>query len=189
MGRTLEVECQGSTSRFTPRKLTRSALYGRKRRVPVDGEGRPCQWAALTRDGRFLLPPGSTATLYLDEDGDVVERDELRSDEAEPDAAPKPDPETAEPVELLALTIRQVYVLEPVAVSDPLEALLAATGICRLAEGDETDKARFLVKNDAGYFLLVGDDIGFELKGLDEADLSVPESAEAWEDLDFAMLE
>ena len=188
MERTLEVACRGSTSRFTTRKLSRSALYGRQRRVPVDAQGRECRAAALTRDGRFLLPLGSTATLYLDDEGDVVERDELRPARAEQAAAPTPEPQAAEPAELLEYTIRQVYVLDPVAVSEQLEALLAETGICRLAEGDGADKARFLVKNDTGYFLLLGEHTGFEFVGQDQADLSVPDADEPWDDLDFAML-
>jgi hypothetical protein len=188
MERMLEVTCRGSTSRFTTRKLSRATLYGRKRQVPVDAQGRECRAAALTRDGRFLLPPGSTATLYLDEHGDVVERDELRPTPVGQDAAPIGEPQAAEPTDLLDHTVRQVYALDPVAVSEPLEALLADTGICRLADDDETDKARFLVKNGAGYFLLVGEQAGFEFVGPDQADLSVPDGDEPWDDLDFAML-
>jgi len=124
MERTLEIACRGSTSRFMTRKLTRSTLYGRRRRVPVDAQGRECRAVALTRDGVFLLPPGSTATLYLDEDGDVVERDELRPAGAEQDAAPTCEPQPVEPAELLGYTVRQVYALEPVAVLASLEALL-----------------------------------------------------------------
>ena len=188
MERTLEVTCGESTSRFTTRKLSRSTLYGRKRRVPVDAQGRECRAAALTRDGRFLLPSGSTATLYLDEHGDIVERDELRSTRAGQDATPTGEPRAAEPAELLDHTVRQVYALEPVAVLEQLEALLAEAGICRLDEGDEAGKARFLMKNDAGYFLLVGEHTGFEFVGPDQADLSVPDADEPWDDLDFAML-
>jgi len=113
MGRTLEVEGQGSARRFTTRRLSRSLLYGRKRWVPVDAQGRECRAAALARDGRFLLPPGSTATLHLDEDGGFVEGEELRP-------------------------------------------ARAGQGAALVGE------AQFLVKNDAGSFLLVGEQAGFE---------------------------
>jgi hypothetical protein len=142
----------------------------------------------LTRDGRFLLPPGSTATLYLDEHGDVVERDELRPARAGHDAASAGEPQAAEPAGLLDHTTRQVYALDPVAVSEQLEALLAETGICCLADRDGAGKARFLVKNEAGYFLLVGEQSGFESVGPDQADFSVPDADEPWDDLDFAMM-
>ena len=156
--------------------------------MPVDGQGRECRAAALTRDGRFLLPPGSTATLYLDEHGDIVGRDEPRPARAEQDAGPTPKPQAAESAEFLEHTTRQVYALGPVAVSEQLEARLTETGICRLVDSDGAGRARFLVKNDAGYFLLVGEHAGFEFVGPDQPDLSIPDSDEPWDELDFAMM-
>ncbi|MCX5670674.1 MAG: hypothetical protein NTU94_05060 [Planctomycetota bacterium] len=188
MERALEVACEGTASSFTVRKLSRATLYGSKRRVPVDAEGRPCRAAALTRDGRFLLPRGTTATLYLDDHGDAVERGELRSARGGGDAASGSEPQAAEAAELLDCTVRHVYALAPVAVSGRLDELLAATGICRLPGGDAGGEARFLVKNDTGYFLLVGEDTSFAPVGTEQADLSIPDAGEPWDDLDLAML-
>jgi len=187
MERTLEVACEGTASSFTVRKLSRATLYGTRRRVPVDAEGRPCRAAALTRDGRFLLPAGSTATLHLDDQGDAVERGELRPARGSQDAASASEPHVAEATELLGCTARQVYALVPVAVSGRLDELLAATGICRLG-GDGSGEVRLLVKNDRGYFLLVGEDTSFEPVGPEQADLSIPDAGEPWGDLDLAML-
>jgi len=188
MERTLEVACGSTASSFTVRKLSRATLYGTRRRVPVDAEGRPCRAAALTRDGRFLLPAGSTATLYLDDQGSAVERGELRSARGGQEAASAPEPQAAETAELLGCTVRQVYALAPVAVSGRLDGLLAATGVCRLDGGDGSGEVRFLVKNAAGYFLLVGEDTSFEPVGPEQADLSIPDAGEPWGDLDLAML-
>ena len=188
MERTLEVACEGTASSFTVRKLSRATLYGSKRRVPVDAEGRECRAAALTRDGRFLLPAGATATLYLDDQGDAVERGELRSMGGGRDRASVREARAAEAAELLDGSARQVYALAPVAVSGQLDRLLATTGICRLDAGDDGGEARFLVKNDAGYFLLAGEDTSFEPVGPEQADLSIPDAGEPWGDLDLAML-
>ena len=49
--------------------------------------------------------------------------------------------------------------------SEPLEGLLAETGICWLDEGGEGGKAQFLVKNGAGCFLPVGEQARFEFVG------------------------
>ncbi|MBM4038166.1 MAG: hypothetical protein FJ290_06585 [Planctomycetes bacterium] len=187
MDRTLEVACEGTGSSFAVRKLSRATLYGTRRRVPVDAEGRECKAAVLTRDGRFLLPPGTTATLYLDGHGDAVERGELRSVQRGRDAASAPEPRPAEAADLLDCAVRQVYALAPVAVSAQLDGLLAATGICRLDSGDEGE-VRFLVRNHAGYFLMVGGPSGFRFMGPDQADLSIPENDGAWDGLDFARL-
>jgi len=188
MERTLEVAWEGTASSFTVRKLSRATLYGTRRRVPVDAEGRECRAAALTRDGRFLLPPGTTATLYLDDQGDAVERGELRPARAGQGAASAPEPQVAEAAEVLEYVVRQVYALVPVAVSSRLNGLLAATGICRLEGGDDSGERRFLVKNAAGYFLMIGEPSGFRSMGPDQADLSIPESDGAWDGLDFARL-
>jgi len=188
MGRTLEVACDGTASSFTVRKLSRATLYGTRRRVPVDAEGRECKAAALTRDGRFLLPRGATATLYLDGHGDSVERGELRAAHGGQGAASASEPQVAEAAEVLDCVVRQVHALAPVAVSGQLDGLLAATGLCRLGCDDSGGEARFLVKNAAGYFLLVGERSGFSFVGPDQADLSIPESDGAWDGLDFFRL-
>jgi hypothetical protein len=190
MARTLAVEVGGTTSSFSLRKLSRSSVYGSKRRVPVDAAGRACRAAALTRDGRFLLPPGSTATLCLDDEGNPVERAEFRAPDEHRDAqGDGGQPQVADAVELLACSIRRVYALTPVAVCGPLETLLAASGVCRLPNTPASDgEARFLVKNTVGYFLLVGEPAGLEFIGPDQADLSIPVTDETWDDLDLAML-
>jgi len=106
-------------------------------------------------------------------------------------AASTSAPQVAETSDLLDCVVRQVYALAPVAVSGRLDELLAATGVCRLDAGDGGDgrgEARFLVKNDAGYFLLVGENAGFALVGPEQADLSIPDAGEPWGDLDLAML-
>ncbi len=188
MERTLRVACEGTASSFTVRKLSRATLYGTRRRVPVDAEGRECKAAALTRDGRFLLPPGTTATLYLDDQGDAVQRGELRAARTGQDVASAPEPQIAEAANLLDCIVRQVYALAPVAVSGRLDELLVATGLCRLDGGDGGAEVRFLVKNAAGYFLMIGESTGFSFVGPDQADLSIPESEGAWDGLDFARL-
>jgi len=188
MERTLEVACEGTASSFAIRKLSRATLYGTRRRVPVDAEGRECKAAVLTRDGRFMLPPGTTATLCLDDHRDAVERGELRAARGGGDAASGSEPQAAEAADLLDCVVRQVYALAPVAVSGRLDELLAATGVCRLDAGDAGGEVRFIVKNDTGYFLLVGEDTSFAPVGPEQADLSIPDAGEPWGDLDLAML-
>ena len=72
--------------------------------------------------------------------------------------------------------------------SGRFDRLLAATGLCRLGRSEDAAEERFLVKNDAGYFLLVGEPSAFRLVGPDQADLSLPDVGEPWDELDLAML-
>ena len=72
--RDLEIRYQGRPSKFAMHPIDRKRLYGFHRKIALDSQGRECSTAHLTRDGRFLLPAGSTAHVYVNEHGDAVER-------------------------------------------------------------------------------------------------------------------
>ena len=73
--------------------------------------------------------------------------------------------------------------------------LLSQGAILRMALPHTTrneNRESFLLGNDTGYFLLIGEQSGFEFIGLAEADLSPPDIGEAGydigDDLDFGMI-
>jgi len=69
----------GPQSRFGFQLIDRDKLYGRRKRVVVDDRGEPCVAGHLSIDGSVLLLGESRALLYLDEQGDVVDRAALVS--------------------------------------------------------------------------------------------------------------
>ena len=141
-----------------------------------------------------LLKIKDNLGFYLDEQGDVVERGQLKAIDGDGDIiAPEgtsPDAvlEVMEAAELLECGITRVYALEPVFICAELEGSLSWGTIYRLAECNGC--RAFLLGNEAGYFLLIGKRTGFEFIGLAEADLSPPdlEAEDMDEDLDFCML-
>jgi len=203
--RIIEIMHNGKTSNFTLTKINRSRLYGSKRRIAVDAHGQECSRAALTRDGRHILPNGGSAMLYLDEQGDVVERNQLRAIDPEGDVI-KPGESTpdaalevvqaGEAAEVLECGITHVYALEPVFICAELEASLSQGAIYRLPFPTPTgsnNRQSFLLGNNTGYFLLLCcERTGFEFIGLAEADLSPPDIGEdgydAGDDIDFGMM-
>ena len=194
MAQTLDVIAEGGQSTFAAARLRRSSLYGARRRLPVDAQGRECRTAALTRDGHYILPAGGAATLYLDEAGDGVERQDLQ---AVGQAVSLFDAEAhtvaaADPSELLDHVVTHVYVLDPVSVAPALDAALGAGAILRLqATGERADRAAFLVKNDGGFFLLLGRPSRFDWIASAHADRSPPEDDVVdgdWETMDFSMM-
>jgi len=200
MHKIIEVTFNGRVSSFTVNKIDRSKLYGSKKRIAVDVQGHECSSAALTRDGRFILPVGGTAMLYLDSQGDVVERNQLQavdpeggngdSEELSPNEAMELGPAVSAD-EVLEYTIINVYMLEPVSIPSELVAILASGIIyCQVSSpASHNGYQSFLLKNDLGYFLLVGEKTGFESIGLDEADLSPLDNNNGGDDgLDFYML-
>jgi hypothetical protein len=194
MRRTIEIAQGEAASVFAVRKLSRATLYGSKRRAAIDAQGRECEPAALTQDGRFVLPRGGTALVYLDENGDAVERSELVSHGSLTDALKQKDGlpfacTPATPRDILACTATRIYRLDTVSISRTLDAALRETGVLRLRQAqedaDEHERA-FLVRNDAGHFLLLGERNGFDFVGPDEPDLSMADD-EMDDDLDLAM--
>ncbi len=197
MQRIFEILYEGKGSSFTVTKIARSKFYGSKQRIPVDAQGHECSRASLTRDGRYILPAGGVAILYLDDQEDVVERNQLQTIDPDGDVM-KPGESTpdtvlelaqvAEATNILECSIAHVYALEPIFISAGLEALLSQGTIYRLPECN--GHQAFLLGNDVGYFLLVGILTGFEFVGLAEADLSPPELDidEVGNELDFTML-
>src|SRR5690349_18004988 len=63
MARAVVVERNGVESRFGFSLVSRARLYGERKRVIVDEEGRPTIGGWLTTDGSMLLLPGARAEL------------------------------------------------------------------------------------------------------------------------------
>lgn len=123
----IEVMFRDQTSSLALRKIDQKSLYGFRRRVGLDPDGRECMTALLTDDGRHLLMNGCTAELYLDEEGDVVERKDLRACDRE-----------GHPLSELPSTMREPQALSgPIMASEFLEQV--TTGVY-LIEGELLDR-------------------------------------------------
>jgi hypothetical protein len=195
MQRIFEVLFNGKTLSFKLTKISRSKLYGSKRRIPIDAQGQECKRAALTSDGMYVLPNGGIAMLYLDTQGDVVERNRLQGIDEEGEVAENPLSvavlevvQIVTATEILDCSITHAYTFEPVFICTELEESLSEGTIYRLP--DCYDHRRFLIGNREGCFMLVGKRTGFEFVGLAEADLLPPdfEAEDMDEELDFTLL-
>ena len=167
--RDLEIRYQGRPSKFAMHPIDRNGLYGFRRRIALDSQGRECATAHLTRDGLFLLPAGSTAHVYVDEKGDTVERSELagcadRSTGGKGAAIEGP----VLVDEFLDHVVRKAYLLHPKLVDPRLLEALRRGEMFRLPrESDSTaDTASFLFANAHGAFLVRAVHCGFEFVGL-----------------------
>ncbi len=168
MAKAIVVDRGGAVSSFDFSKVTRSKLYGRRRRMPLDPSGRACTRAALTADGSLLLRAGMTAQGYFDGDGTWVPNKELVGLDADGKVLDKL-PSTlgvaqelvgpVPPQELLDLRVAAVYALEPTDVEAGLQADLDAGKIFRFPfvyRGGHTTQTGFLAANPEGTFAIVG---------------------------------
>ncbi len=167
MGKGIVVTWEGKTSTFGLERLERSKLYGARKRVQLDPDGKPCGRASLLEDGQVLLRAGMTAQGYFDDDGKQVDSADLGAIDAEghelalvPSTLGEPQPlAQAAPTEVLDLSLSAVYLLSDDAVDGELSAALAGGAVFRAPfnyRPDYRPETVFLVRNDAGVFALVG---------------------------------
>ncbi|MGA7741796.1 MAG: hypothetical protein WCE40_08155 [Polyangia bacterium] len=190
----LDLSYQGQPVRFAKTEIDRNRLYGLRKLVAIDAQGRECESALLTRDGRYVLRPGSTADLYINEYGDTVARHDLvQVDEA---GAPllTSAPTAYEPKEIIGplaaadildYAAIRVHALQPVAVPAKLAQALAAGALFRVPYRTRLSVVgtpAFLLGTDAGAFLIQVEPHGFDFVGPDQPVLPAEDPDE--DDLD-----
>jgi hypothetical protein len=77
MARSLNFEFAGKPFALELVKVDRSKIYGDVEIETFDDRGRPVELVTLARDGKTIIASGGTASGYVDEDGEWVERGEL----------------------------------------------------------------------------------------------------------------
>ncbi len=191
MAREVVVELDGEESRLPLGRVERRKLYGSKRRIVVDGEGNPCRTGYLTVDGSALLPPGTTASLYIDESFDPVEKADLVA--VDGDGTPLPLLQSSlgtcqklsGPVpdsRILDLVVTAVYQFDEDGLGEKLKA--------RLKKGEvfETvfnytrgfrQSPMLILQNGEGIFGLVGEPVDFAF-----CELKLPDPLEVEEEED-----
>lgn len=198
MAKAVLVNFAGSTSSFAHQKLERARLYGKRQRQVLDPNGARCERAELLRDGSLILRSGMTAQGFFDEAGAWVPNSALVPLDATGEPAPRVETtldveQTLEgpvsPKDVLDLATRSVYMLTPESIDVALDAALSEGKIFRFPfnlRSEHKLEVAYLVKNDAGYFALVGSHAETEWCSLETA---VDELADQEEDdeLDFEM--
>jgi hypothetical protein len=200
MGKGLVVSWNGENSTFGLAKIDRDKLYGRKERIVVDEQDRPCATASLTADGSALIPSGGVSMLYVDDAFDTVDRAELVPFTASGDRALlKPStlgvPQTlgapVTPSRVLEVVVTHVYALSRDEVGPELAKALAAGAIFETRfnyRDDYADAPAFLLENTEGTFALIAAESGFVF--VEKEAVVAPDEAEedVADDLDFGMM-
>ncbi len=187
------------TASFAITRIERSKIYGTRKRIALDGQGRPCTKAALTADGDHLLLPDMTAQGHFAGDGRWIPRSEMIGIDAagnKIDAKPStlgtaqalagPVP----PQEVLDLDVDGFFWLEPEPDNAPLVEKLKKGEIykCAFSYTSAIDVGTaFLLANDEGFFAVVGRRVAE--RWVEEGEVFVPSDTEDdGDDLDFSAL-
>ena len=199
MAKPLIIEKDGQSTSFDVSLLERSKLYGSRKRVALDSQGRVCSRASLTADGAQVLASGSTGQGYFTENGEWVERrqmvpinDQGQVTELHPSTLglPQKVEGPVEALDILKLDVQSIYLLTMLDDKLGLKPRLEAGEIFKCpfnySSGVEVETA-FLVANASGYFAIVGHPVEAEWCAQDQALMPQADIAFQEDDLDFDM--
>lgn len=182
------------------RKIDRDMLYGSMEIEAFDEKGNPAQLLVLAADGKTLLDKGGTALATLDEKGNSVERNTLKSVNLEgkeldlvESSFSKPNKlKKAEVDDYLAQLVKSVYILDPHEdghidyLLDHLSGGLIYRFPFSYRGGTEYDNA-FVVGNGSDAFIIIGKQANFQFSKLNQvAKLDSTEEQDiSGDDIDF----
>ena len=153
---------------FQLKKIERKKLYGFRKRLAVDENNDECKRASLTEDGQVLIKSGMTSQVWFIEGGKQIESSEIGvidEDNNELELIPSTlgvNQNLKGPInskELLDITVTTVYALLPDQISKDLESSLDKGEIWKFSFNFRADyrmETGFILKNDSGYFAIVG---------------------------------
>lgn len=192
---------KGKESVFDFSKVDRAKLYGKRKRLVLDDQGKTCVKAELSEDGATIIKSGMTMQAYFDEQGEWVENRRLvglDENDQPVDLVPSTlgkaqELEESSPEALAQNQMISVYHLSGVepACNAELQSALHAGSIFRFPfnyRGDYACETAFLLSNDDGVFVLTTLDVTPEwcaLETLVAEDFS--DSGDFDDDLDFEM--
>jgi len=199
MAKTINISYKGESAVFGYKPIDRGVLYGKRRRVPFDGEGNECAKASLLEDGSLLIKSGMTAQGYFTPEKIWVPQGDLEainSDGSAPELFPATVGEEVAAVELSAIDALNIrfgttYALEPETLPEGIKKGLDSGVILTFPFNPRADyevETGVLVGNENGYFALIGQKNQYEYVGLASV-VSVAEEAnsDTSDDLDFEM--
>lgn len=167
MAREIIVALNGNASRFKFKKVDRKALYGARKRVPLDPAGAACAKGELTADGALLIRQGMTAQGYFDQNGFWYAQKDLAGLNPDGSEAEKADStlgveqslQKVEPTRLLDARVSVVYALDAADLDPDLQIELEAGAIFEFPfnyRAGYAPQSAFLVANPSGTYALVG---------------------------------
>ena len=174
MAKPIVLSFKGTVSKFAFKAVDRSALYGKRRRVPLDSSGGICTRAALLDDGSLLLKSGMTGQAYFLPDGTALKQSELEAfDSAGTPVEVVPSTlgvaqELEGPVgpeEVLNMKLKTIYSLVEEEVSLELRKSLEAGEVYKFRfnfRDDYEAETGYLLSNETGIYGLIGQSVSYE---------------------------
>jgi hypothetical protein len=202
LARQIVLNFNGEVSQLGFTRVTREKLYGKKARIVVDETEEVCSSASLTVDGELLLPTGGTASMYVNESFNVVDRKELVAIDGDGNLI-DPLPSTLNVEQPLTGPVSEeafldhafvsVYEIASDEIGEELRTALEGGAIFESRfnyNKSLQDNPVFFLQNDQGIFGLVAEPLFFDFVQPDELPPEEPEGDDPFaddDDLDFGM--
>jgi hypothetical protein len=205
MSRALVLQHGSTNLEFGLEKIDRRKLYGFVDTEAVDTAGRPCELALLGSDGRTIVGRGGSALLWLDPDGNHVEKQSLKPIKHSGESWSRVPSSFDAPIALSVKASVEDLLNHNVKATYALTAPMGATALIEELRqgviysfpfsyrgGLDPDVAFLMVNPDGLPFLLLGKPTSLEFVGLAEETATeseeAPETDEDSDDVDFAMM-
>ena len=196
----MHINFKGEEAQFSHKKIDRSKLYGSRKRVPLDPLGENCLRCSLSDDGLTLIMSGMTSQGYFDSDMNWIPNKELIGMDSSGKVLDKipatlgiaQDALLSDLEQLLDLAVDSIYQLDPEEVHPSIKAALESGKVLNFPFNYREDyhaESAYLVLNDEGYFVLIGNPtkpIWMELDQVIEENFE-DEVGDDNDDLDFEM--
>ena len=196
----MHINFKGEEAQFSHKKIDRSKLYGSRKRVPLDPLGENCLRCSLSDDGLTLIMSGMTSQGYFDSDMNWIPNKELIGMDSSGKVLDKipatlgiaQDALLSDLEQLLDLAVDSIYQLDPEEVHPSIQAALESGKALNFPFNYREDyhaESAYLVLNDEGYFVLIGNPtkpIWMELDQVIEENFE-DEVGDDNDDLDFEM--
>jgi hypothetical protein len=199
MARVISVAFNGTESVFGFRAVDRSALYGKRRRVALDAEGRPCARGSILEDGSLLLKSGMTGQGYFLSDGTFLKQADLEGFDLAGNPLAKV-PSTlgitqelvgpVDPTRVLDLKVDSIYILDPDSIDEGLSSSLDNGDIYEFPfnyRDDYQAETAILLRNKSGTFALIGQPVSYQWSTLNIVSELPAVDEDSDDDLDFEM--
>lgn len=198
MAKTIEIEFEGSKASFTYKPIDRKSLYGYKKRVAFDADGKECIKASLLDDGSLLIRSGMTAQGYFKADGTWVATSELEAmnpDGSKPELFPPTIGVTVtateiQPDDVLNMQFVNTYSLDSNEIPEKIKVALDSGKLLSFPFNPRSDynvETGVMVGNENGYFALIGNRVEYNFTSLQTVINVESEVASQDDDLDFEM--
>jgi len=197
MAKVIAVSLNGAESTFTFSSVDRAAIYGKRRRMALDVDGKPCTRASLLDDGSMILRSGMTGQGYFLPDGTFLKQSELEGYSADGQPLVKA-PSTlgvtqdlegpVTPREVLDLRVQSIYALAPESIDESLKVELESGSVYRFTFNFREDyraETAMLLANDNGFFALIGQPVRYEWSQLETVSELPASDVDSDDDLDF----